>query len=95
MNTGRSGAIGVISGNVGKPGFALALDVMMAVAAWAGVSVIVAETEYEIDLEHSALDMLLSSASMCLLSHPGRAALHSIHIWPTRLVCPPCCGSAA
>lgn len=83
MNTGRSELIGVISRNVGNPGFAVALDGMMAVGAGAGVSVIVAGTEFQIDLERAAIDVLLSRRVDALIVSPSHRGvtehLHSAH----------------
>jgi LacI family transcriptional regulator len=78
MNTGRSESIGVISRNVGNPGFSLALDGILAVAAGAGVSVIVSGTEFEIDLEQQALELMLNKQVDALIVSPadGRVTKH-------------------
>lgn len=75
MNTGRSESIGVISRNASNPGFAVALDGIMAVGAGAGVSVIVAGTEYDIDLERAAVDHLLSRRVDALIVSPSHRAV--------------------
>ncbi|MFD5858779.1 LacI family DNA-binding transcriptional regulator [Streptomyces chartreusis] len=72
MNTGRSESIGVISRNVVNPGFAVALDGIMAVGAAAGVSVVVAGSEYDLDLERAAIESLLNKRVDALIVSPAR-----------------------
>ncbi|MEW1976407.1 substrate-binding domain-containing protein [Microbacterium profundi] len=80
MNTGRSESIGVISRNASNPGFAVALDGIMAVGAGAGISVIVAGTEYDIDLERAAIEHLLSRRVDALVVSPShRAVTEPLH----------------
>lgn len=80
MNTGRSELIGVISRNVGNPGFAVALDGIMAVGAGAGVSVVMAGTEYDINLEKAAIEVLLSRRVDALIVSPShRAVTEHLH----------------
>lgn len=96
MNTGKSEAIGVISRNVGNPGFALALEGMMAVAAGAGVNVIVAGTEFDTDLEREAIESLLNKRVDALIVstahsavtehlHSARSAGVPIVLWERRV----------
>lgn len=83
MNTGKTEAIGVISRNVGNPGFALALEGMMAVATGARVSVIVAGTEFDPDREREAIELLLNKQVDALIVSTAHSAatehLHSAH----------------
>lgn len=84
VNTGRSESIGVISRNVANPGFAIALDGIMAVGGGAGVSVLVAGSEYDIDLERAAIELMLNKRVDALIVSPARGAvtehLHSAQL---------------
>uniref|UniRef100_UPI000B145332 LacI family DNA-binding transcriptional regulator n=1 Tax=Paenarthrobacter ureafaciens TaxID=37931 RepID=UPI000B145332 len=71
INTGRSESIGVISRNIGNPGFGIALDGIMSVTSGAGVSVIVAGSEFDIDLERSAVELLLRKRVDALIVSPA------------------------
>jgi LacI family transcriptional regulator len=83
MNTGKSESIGVISRNVANPGFAVALDGIMAVGGGAGVSVVVAGSEYEIALERAAIELLLNKRVDALVVSPAHGGvtehIHSAH----------------
>ena len=83
MNTGKSESIGVVSRNVANPGFAVALEGMMAVGGGAGVSVVVAGSEYNIDLEKAAIELLLNKRVDALIVSPANGTvtehLHSAH----------------
>jgi LacI family transcriptional regulator len=73
MITGKTETIGVISRNVANPGFSLALDGIMSVGARAGVSVIVAGSEYDAELERAAVDVLLNRRVDALIVSPAHA----------------------
>lgn len=83
MNTGRSESIGVISRNIGNPGFGTALDGIMAVSGDAGVSVMVAGSEYDITLERAAVELLLNKRVDALIVSPAHGDvtehLHAAH----------------
>lgn len=75
LNATRSESIGVISRNVANPGFAVALEGIMAVGGGAGVSVVVAGSEYETDLEKAAIELLLDKRVDALVVSPANGTV--------------------
>lgn len=79
MNTGRSNTIGVVVGDIENPFFALAMRGISDVASAAGYSVILINSDENVEAEEEALEVLLDNQVDAVIVAPASSA-HVEHL---------------